>query len=245
VAQKILPDENKVQRHGFRGRFTHWTVALSTLALIVSGFGQMPMYKRYYIADLPGLGWTADYSTTLIVHYLAAMVLLFAVTFHLVFHVIRKDYDLIPKRGDFRTSYLIIKAMVTEQEAPPSGKYLAEQRLAYAFLAFSFLIVGLTGLLKVLKNLPSVNFSAQAMVWISDLHTLSAFLLVFGIVAHLAAFLFRENRPLLPAMFTGKVNLNYVKHRHRLWYARLSGKGSAVSLQEAPAQVPEENIRVS
>lgn len=45
------------------------------------------MYKRYYIADLPGLGWTADYSTTLMVHYFAAMVLFFAVTFHLVFHV--------------------------------------------------------------------------------------------------------------------------------------------------------------
>jgi cytochrome b subunit of formate dehydrogenase len=243
-------------------------VALSTLALIISGFGQMPMYKRYYIADLPGLGWSADYSITLLVHYLAAMVLFFAVTFHLVYHLITKDYDLVPKRGDLRASYLIIKAMVTKQEAPPSGKYLAEQRLVYAFFAFSFMIVGITGLLKVLKNLPAVNFSEQAMIWISNLHNVSAFLVVFGIITHLAAFLFRENRPLLPAVFTGKVDLDYIKHRHGLWYARLlsgrspvvsgqkaAGDGrptadgqtgkSSVSLEEAPDQVSEERMPAS
>ena len=85
------------------------------------------------------------------------------------------------------------------------------------------MLVGVTGFLKVAKNLPSVNFSATAMVWISDVHTLAAMLLVLGIFAHLAAFIFKENRPLLPAMFTGKVDLDYVKHRHQLWYNRLSG----------------------
>ncbi|WP_043644996.1 hypothetical protein [Fundidesulfovibrio putealis] len=50
-----------------------WTVA----ALAISGVAQMPIFKRYYIADIPGLGWTADYFFTHKMHYVAAAVLLF------------------------------------------------------------------------------------------------------------------------------------------------------------------------
>lgn len=50
-----------------------WTMA----ALAISGVAQMPIFKRYYIADVPGLGWTADYYFTHKMHYVAAAVLLF------------------------------------------------------------------------------------------------------------------------------------------------------------------------
>lgn len=50
-----------------------WTVA----ALAISGVAQMPIFKRYYIADIPGLGWTADYFFTHQMHTVAAAVLLF------------------------------------------------------------------------------------------------------------------------------------------------------------------------
>jgi hypothetical protein len=50
---------------------------LAVAALAVSGIAQMPIFKRYYIADIPGLGWTADYFFTHRLHYAAAAVLLF------------------------------------------------------------------------------------------------------------------------------------------------------------------------
>lgn len=50
-----------------------WTVAL----LAVTGIGQMPIFKRYYVADVPGLAWTADFILTHRLHYLGAAVLLF------------------------------------------------------------------------------------------------------------------------------------------------------------------------
>lgn len=50
-----------------------WTAA----ALAVSGLAQMPIFKRYYIADIPGLSWTADYFFTHKMHTVAAAVLLF------------------------------------------------------------------------------------------------------------------------------------------------------------------------
>jgi len=61
-----------IDRHPFLGRLYVLTFGL----LAVSGFAQMPIFKRYYIADLPGLGWLAQYYVTHLLHYLAAALLL-------------------------------------------------------------------------------------------------------------------------------------------------------------------------
>lgn len=50
--------------------------ALCVTALAVTGFAQMPVFKRYYIADLPGLAWTDDFFFTSAAHYLAATLFL-------------------------------------------------------------------------------------------------------------------------------------------------------------------------
>lgn len=49
---------------------------LSVLFLTLTGFGQMPIFKRYYIADIPGLGWLAKFYVTHYMHYLFAVLLL-------------------------------------------------------------------------------------------------------------------------------------------------------------------------
>jgi hypothetical protein len=41
----------------------------------LTGFGQMPIFKRYYIADIPGLGWLADFYFTHYLHYFGAIFL--------------------------------------------------------------------------------------------------------------------------------------------------------------------------
>jgi hypothetical protein len=38
--------------------------------------GQMPIFKRYYIADIPGMAWSADFYLTHTIHYVGAAVLL-------------------------------------------------------------------------------------------------------------------------------------------------------------------------
>ena len=45
--------------------------------LAVTGIAQMPIFKRYYIADVPGLAWTGDFIATHRLHYLGAALLLF------------------------------------------------------------------------------------------------------------------------------------------------------------------------
>jgi len=224
MVDRIREKDKKIRRHSASVLFVHWAVAISTILLIFSGIGQMPVYRRYMIYKIPGLGWSADFAATLYLHYVAAAVLMFAVAYHIVFHVLRREYGILPRRGDLKESYMIIRAMFTGGKEPPSDKFLAEQRLAYAYIGFWLLVIIITGIVKVLKNLPGISLPGNTMIWMSDIHTLATFMLIFGILAHLAAFLFKANRPLLRGMFTGWVDMEYVKERHPLWYNRLVKK---------------------
>lgn len=211
----------KIVRHCATTRFNHWTVTVSIFLLIFTGFGQMPIYKRYFLDQLPGLAWSSDYSITLIIHYVAAMALIFAAFYHVAYFGIRREFNLLPRRGDMKESYEIIKAIITKSEVPPCHKYLAEQRVAFVFIASTIALLIFTGLIKVLKNLPSVTFSDGFLFWTTMLHNVGTILIIIGIATHLGAFIFKENRALLPSMFTGKVDLEYVKERHCLWYDEL------------------------
>ncbi len=55
-------------------RLTHGYVAVLFL-LTLSGFGQMPVFKRYYVADIPGFGWLAKFYVTHYIHYMGAIAL--------------------------------------------------------------------------------------------------------------------------------------------------------------------------
>lgn len=217
--------KEKIIRHSPLVRLVHWSIVISTFTLIITGMFQLPLARRYFIDQIPGLAWSGDYSATVLIHYLAATVLLMAVSVHIVYHLIRKEYNLIPKRGDLKESYQIIKAMAGFGEEPKSDKYLAEQRLAYIYMAFSFFIIIVTGVIKVIKNLPTVVFSDTTLNWVTNIHNLATFMIIFGIIAHLAAFVFKANRPLVPSMFTGKVDLEYIKNRHSIWYEKMQKKG--------------------
>jgi len=52
--------------------------------ITLSGFAQMPIFKRYYIADIPGLGWLAQFYITHRIHYIFAVIFLVFVTYALV-----------------------------------------------------------------------------------------------------------------------------------------------------------------
>ncbi|MCW2279187.1 cytochrome b/b6 domain-containing protein [Heliophilum fasciatum] len=210
----------KLLRHSLPVRLVHWSVAISTFFLFFTGFGQMPIYKRYNVTEL--ISWSGDYNLTLAMHYAGAVVLLAAAAFHVVYHMIRSEYSILPKKGDVGESMQIIAAMFTGKAEPPSFKYLAEQRLAYAFIAANILGLCVSGLIKVYKNMPGVDMSESMLLVVTTIHNITAILLLLGIIAHLAAFLIPANRTLLPSMFTGLVPVDYVRHRHSKWWTQLS-----------------------
>lgn len=219
AARKKSPD--RILRQSFENRLTHWLVAVSTFVLIFTGLGQMPMYARYGIASLPGMGWAADYHLTLLLHYAAGAVLVFAVVFHVLGAIVTSRYDIMPRKGDVRESAQIIAAMFGRGEEPPSHKYLAEQRLAYAFIGANVLLVVISGIIKVVKNLPGIDMNPMFLFVTTAVHNAAAVFIILGIVGHLAAFLIKANRALLPAMIDGTVDRDYAEHRHPLWYREL------------------------
>lgn len=212
----------KVRRQSLSNRFVHWVTASTIFLLILSGIGQLPMYKRYNVTKLPGGEWWGEYFNTLVLHYIGAIILIFIIAYHLVYHLLKKEFDIIPKRGDVKQSYLIIKAMVTKGKEPASDKYLAEQRLAYLFIGVSILLLVGTGFIKIIKNIPGSSMPYEVIFWSAHIHNFATIFLVLGIVGHMAAFIIKENRELLPGMFSGYVKEDYVKHRHSIWYKRLS-----------------------
>jgi len=53
-----------------------WIFVALTAFLGVSGLLQMPLARRYYLNDIPGLAWTGDAFVVHKLHYIAAMILI-------------------------------------------------------------------------------------------------------------------------------------------------------------------------
>ncbi len=67
-----------------------WFYLLTVFFLALSGFAQMPIFKRYYIADIPGLAWLAEFFVTHYIHYLGAVLLLAFTGYILVDYLLLK-----------------------------------------------------------------------------------------------------------------------------------------------------------
>jgi formate dehydrogenase gamma subunit len=226
----------KIKRQSLSNRVIHWLIAITVFGLIFSGIGQMPAYKRYKLSDVIGMGWTANYEITLWLHSILGILLIGFVAYHVVAHIGRREFDIVPKKGDFRRSIAVVWAMIRSKEEPPSEKYLPEQRLAYAFIAFSLLLLIVTGLIKMAKNVAGYNLSDSLHFWVATLHNLGMALIMLGIIGHLAAFLFKPNRELISAMFSGKVSAHYVLKRHKLWRKGVSEAQKAIKNAETSAE---------
>lgn len=59
----------------------NWGYSLIIFFMTLTGFAQMPIFKRYYLADIPGLGWLAEFYVTHSLHYIFAAVFI-AVIFY-------------------------------------------------------------------------------------------------------------------------------------------------------------------
>jgi len=239
--ERILHEERAILRHTLVERLEHWILALSGFILVFSGFGELPMYKRYMVTEIPGLSWAGDFFINLKIHYLAAIVFVSVMVFHALYHGWLGHRGLLPRKGDFRDSAKTILSMFGFGEEPEADKYLPEQRLAYAYLAGVGLILVITGVFKVLKNLPEVYFSPWFITAVTLIHTFATIFFLLGIIAHVAALVFKVNRPMVKPIFTGKMDLEYARNRHPIWYQRLEG-GSPVAEEAIAAPAREVQL---
>jgi len=218
----ILHDRNLVVRHSAVELIEHWVLAVSGLLLLFSGFGELPMFKRYMVTEIPGFSWAGDFYVNLKIHYLAAIVFVGVIVFHFIYHGWLGHRGLLPKKGDFGNSLKTILSFVGIGEEPKADKYLPEQKLAYFYIGVVGAILVVTGIIKVLKNLPTVYFSPGILTAATLIHTFATVFFLLGVLAHLAALILKVNRPMVKPIFTGKMDLAYVQRRHSLWYERIA-----------------------
>ncbi|MCX8111370.1 MAG: cytochrome b/b6 domain-containing protein [Syntrophorhabdaceae bacterium] len=235
----------RIKRHTSIEILEHWVLAASGIILIFTGLGCLPLFKRYYITEIPGFAWTGDFNTVTTVHYTASIFFVMAVCFHILYHGIKKEFGLLPKKGDVKNGIKVMAAMIGIGEEPPSDKYLPEQRIAYIGIGAIILLLTVTGIIKVLKNLEWVVLSPSSEALNTIIHTLSGFIFMIAFIIHVAIVIFfKSNWPLLKSMFTGWVDEDYVKHRHSIWYEKIKGKITQEELTEPKETEPckeEEN----
>jgi cytochrome b subunit of formate dehydrogenase len=236
MAERIVREKGLVIRHSAVELIEHWAIALSGLVLLLSGFFQMPTANRYYIASVPGLAWSGDFFVSLSVHYAASVVFIAAALFHLTYHGMRGDRAMIPQKGDFTTSIAVIKSFFGKGEEPPFHKYLPEQRLAYAGMAFIIVMLILSGLVKTYKNIYAPDLSLAVVLTATWVHNIFFALFVLAFLAHMAAIILKPNRPMVRGILTGAVRLDYARHRHPLWI----GEMDKMDKEDAPPVSTEQ-----
>jgi Fe-S-cluster-containing dehydrogenase component len=123
--------------------------------LSLTGMAQMPIFKRYYIADIPGLGWLDDFYLVNALHYALAAVFL----------------------------YLLARLALDRLHGP-----LRSLRLTAMGYARAAILAGLavTGLARIVKNLPGSPVGPFAAMVIDWSHLGLAVLLGLAALAALA-----------------------------------------------------------
>ncbi len=133
----------------------------SLFMLIVSGFAQMPIFKRYYIADIPGLGWLAQFYVTHILHYSFAALFLFLIFYIAVLYLGDKERKSSEKKIKsstiFKTviySILIVSGFILVLRNYPGYKFsdLFNTITIFVHMAFVMIFLFLSPLFMILKK---------------------------------------------------------------------------------------------
>ena len=130
--------------------------------ITLSGFAQMPIFARYYISDIPGLGWLAEFYVTHAIHYVMAALLLALGGYAVM------DAALARKKSPVRQ---------LPERQHPADKWSLTAAGWVKVLSLAGLII--TGGLMAVKNLSGVYFP-HLLIILLDLFHLSLCMILLG-----------------------------------------------------------------
>ena len=127
---------------------------IAAVAALFTGFGNMPLWGRYYVADVPGLAWSGNFFINVNVHILAGSLLLSIGIYALTATMMDER---------LRTSRMTLSGRIRG--------FLLAMALA-------------TGILMVVKNLPGVHFPMAALIVFNFAHMTAGLLfMIAGLLA--------------------------------------------------------------
>jgi len=103
----------------------------------------------------------------------------------------------------------------------------------------------ISGLVKTYKNIYAPDISHTVVLWATWIHNIFFVLFFLAFLAHMAAIALKPNWPLVRGIFTGRVRLDYARHRHPLWLADIEQKSGGTEIdktgQAAGVETQQEN----
>lgn len=131
---------------------------LTIFGALFTGFGNMPLYKRYYIADLPGLGWTGDFYTNLYVHLICGAIVMAISIYFALSYLSQGNSTKLSKTGTIRAAILalaLISGVLMAIKNLPTIHFSFKMGMIFNFLhmgmAMLFLIMALVSVIGRLK----------------------------------------------------------------------------------------------
>ena len=217
---------DRVLRHDGPARVSHWTHALGTALLIVSG---IVLGTRFTPSFVTGDEATATWFN---VHFIFVLLFLFG-TFYWLGNTIISRWRF---REHLPTKHAITYTLnhygsllgVKKCTYPKEAKYFESERMAFILAIVATVTVAVSGLFKVLAHaFPLPEGFMNAMTWT---HDIAAVLMLLFFLAHV---FFGAVLPIswttLRSMFTGYVPLEHAKREHTAWIEELEERGAVES----------------
>ena len=106
--------------------------------------------------------------------------------------------------------------MIGLAEEPKHEKFQAKQRIIYAIFSLTGLTLIGTGLIKSYKNLGAIVLDPFVLQIMAFAHTITGMVFMVLFLMHVAV-LVLVYRPMIPSMFSGKIEKSFAKKHHPEW----------------------------
>ena len=125
---------------------------------LFTGFGNMPLYKRYFISDLPGMGWSSNFYINLYIHYLAGALLLGIAVYlgliHLKIHLAERRLTLTGKIRSGALGLTLLSGILLAIRNLSNVNFGMGPQITVVFLhlGMAMLVLGLSICCGIMKN---------------------------------------------------------------------------------------------
>lgn len=196
-------------------RFIHWVVAVS---FILAGLGGLAMYHPMFVplsALFGGGPWTRashPWIGLVVFVFFAALAMRFCRDNKLT----AGDRKWLAQIGDVVANH--------EERLPEVGRYNAGQKVLFWVMLVTLVLLLLSGLVMWYAYF-ALDFSLGMRRLGADVHAISAFVLIIGIIVHIYASFWVKGS--VRSMTRGTVTPAWAKQHHAAWYREISKGGAA------------------
>lgn len=209
----------KIERHTELMFIQHWSHAIGTVILIVTGIGLGTLFVPRTFDSVLKVGFALN------MHFVGILLFFFGASFYVTKGLLTGEIKhMLPKTGDIKGSIGHVMS-IFGGEAPKEEKFMAVERIIFPFWIFGVSGITLTGTVKVLAHIWSLPGVLMGIA--TFLHGLFAIYMALLLVAHvMGSAVVPISWPLIRSMITGYVTEEYVKHHHAKWYEEIQAQSS-------------------